>query len=252
MSTNQTPVGVQAPVATFKVVIVGASGVGKTTLIRTYVDGRPPDTREQPTIGVDFIPIRRTMGGHVFTVQLWDTAGQERFLAVVQTYYRGCAAIIGVVDLHDAVEKSAKLAMGTESLGDAIRVVLRRETDSIRTAVEMNRQSSGAEPLVLVVGNKIDRLQVAPDELAARNELRRMAIEEFHGRYADVSALANTNVRETFDSMVVELVRRWEARRQEALAAERAGGQRPLAPEFTVDLEARSQQRHRGGGCCSS
>ena len=67
----------------FKVLILGNSGVGKTSLARRFVDASSPDISSRDispshTIGVDFLERSLSVRGERVTVQLWDTAGQER------------------------------------------------------------------------------------------------------------------------------------------------------------------------------
>lgn len=79
-----------------KIVVVGASKVGKSALVRRltrneYVEGVPS------TIGVDFgIVIHQRIKCHI-----WDTAGQERFAPMTKQYMRGAQSIFYVFDVND-------------------------------------------------------------------------------------------------------------------------------------------------------
>ena len=67
-----------------KVVLLGESGVGKTSLLSMYVKGICPNTF--PTIAVEFCTKEIQMAdGTVAKAQLWDTAGQERFKSLANT-----------------------------------------------------------------------------------------------------------------------------------------------------------------------
>jgi Ras-related protein Rab-1A len=82
----------------FKVILVGDSGVGKTSLMKRYTD----DTYipgGASTIGVDFKFKTLEMDKKKVKLQIWDTAGQERFRAIVAHYYRGANGILLVFDL---------------------------------------------------------------------------------------------------------------------------------------------------------
>ena len=61
-----------------KIVILGDSGVGKTTLLQQYVHQKAA-TNTKPTIGADFAKKEIQVDGQVVTLQIWDTAGQEKF-----------------------------------------------------------------------------------------------------------------------------------------------------------------------------
>lgn len=62
----------------FKIVILGDSGVGKTTLLQQYVNGQA-NPNSKPTIGADFSKKDVIIDDQLVTLQIWDTAGQEKF-----------------------------------------------------------------------------------------------------------------------------------------------------------------------------
>uniref|UniRef100_A0A915KN03 Uncharacterized protein n=1 Tax=Romanomermis culicivorax TaxID=13658 RepID=A0A915KN03_ROMCU len=69
------------PERTFRIVMVGDSGVGKSSLIMRLVkDVYRPSL--QSTLGVDFHVKMVHVDGNVVALQLWDTAGQERFVLI--------------------------------------------------------------------------------------------------------------------------------------------------------------------------
>ncbi|KAF8358117.1 rab-33 [Pristionchus pacificus] len=86
---------------TFKVIIVGDAGVGKTCLSFRFCNGRFPEYTEA-TIGVDFRERSVQLEGETLKVQLWDTAGQERYRqSIVAHYYRNVHAVVFVYDVSD-------------------------------------------------------------------------------------------------------------------------------------------------------
>ncbi|WKX99842.1 hypothetical protein Q1695_014597 [Nippostrongylus brasiliensis] len=84
---------------TFKVIIVGDAGVGKTCLSFRFCCGRFPEHTEA-TIGVDFRERSCVIERELLKVQLWDTAGQERYRhSIVAHYYRNVNAVVFVYDV---------------------------------------------------------------------------------------------------------------------------------------------------------
>ncbi|KAI0981003.1 hypothetical protein GJ496_008257 [Pomphorhynchus laevis] len=83
---------------TCKIIFIGDSGVGKTSLIRTFCDLKF-DPNYKSTIGIDFNIKIHFNNGFKTTVQLWDTAGQERFRSLSKQYYRKADGIIIVYDV---------------------------------------------------------------------------------------------------------------------------------------------------------
>eukprot|EP01047_Picozoa_sp_COSAG01_P080871 COSAG01_NODE_15899_length_1287_cov_1.037037_1_plen_135_part_00 len=90
--------GANAHDTLLKVVMVGDSGVGKSSLLCRYTR-RTFDQSLDATVGVDFLHKRVTIDGMGVQYQLWDTAGQERFRTIMRTYYRGAQGIVLVYDV---------------------------------------------------------------------------------------------------------------------------------------------------------
>ncbi|KAI6044637.1 P-loop containing nucleoside triphosphate hydrolase protein [Pisolithus marmoratus] len=87
---------------TVKLVVLGSSGVGKTSLRGQYLSGRF-STGYRATIGADFIAKtlpHPTRHGEFVSLQIWDTAGQERFSRLTSAFYRGADAVILMFDVN--------------------------------------------------------------------------------------------------------------------------------------------------------
>jgi Ras-related protein Rab-4B len=82
----------------FKVIIIGDSGSGKSSVLHSYLEGRFKQNTTQ-TIAVEFGCKRLTLGGKRIKLQIWDTAGQEKFRSVTRSYYRGAAGAIVLYDV---------------------------------------------------------------------------------------------------------------------------------------------------------
>ena len=84
----------------FKVLLLGDSDVGKSSLILRYTE-ETFNSKLVNSIGVDFKMKKEEIDEKVIKVQIWDTAGHEKFRAITYSYYRGANAIIIVFDLSD-------------------------------------------------------------------------------------------------------------------------------------------------------
>ena len=83
-----------------KILIIGESGVGKSSLLLRFTDDQfDPD--QEATIGVDFKVKVIDNNGNKVKLAIWDTAGQERFRTITSSYYRGAHGIIVVYDVTD-------------------------------------------------------------------------------------------------------------------------------------------------------
>jgi small GTP-binding protein len=81
-----------------KIVVVGASSVGKSSIVQRFVRGVfAEDIRA--TCGPDFYSHLVPVGTEFVRLQIWDTAGQERFRAISQSYLRNAVGAVLVFDL---------------------------------------------------------------------------------------------------------------------------------------------------------
>lgn len=89
-----------------KIVLLGDSGVGKTSLAVRYARGIFTKT-SNPTIGASFLTKTIVVDHVKIKQQIWDTAGQERFRSLAPMYYRGARAAILVYDItqHTTFER---------------------------------------------------------------------------------------------------------------------------------------------------
>ena len=77
-----------------KIIFVGDSSVGKTSILNTY---SKKNKIPKATLGTEFT--EKYIEKHNLTLQIWDCAGQERFRALTKLYYRGAEICILVFDL---------------------------------------------------------------------------------------------------------------------------------------------------------
>ena len=82
----------------FKLLLIGNSSVGKSSLLFRFVENVWDDSFV-PTIGVDFKLKTLEVNGKKVKLQIWDTAGQERFKNIQASYYKGANGILVVYDI---------------------------------------------------------------------------------------------------------------------------------------------------------
>ena len=83
----------------YKIVTIGNSCVGKTSLIKRFVNNIFNDDNLISTIGIDFSIKLLQIDDAKIKLQIWDTAGQERFHSITRSFYLTAKGIIIVYDV---------------------------------------------------------------------------------------------------------------------------------------------------------
>ena len=107
-----------------KIVLIGDSGVGKTTMISSYISNTP-EKFTNPTVGSMFFSKTLKVGSKLHSLQIWDTAGQERFKSMTQMHFQDAQGVLLVFDL---TEKSTLFG-----LRDWIKMVKDRAPENTRS-----------------------------------------------------------------------------------------------------------------------
>ncbi len=81
-----------------KILTAGEGGVGKTTLLHRYVEGKF-SAETKMTIGVEFFLKETMVDENQCTLQLWDFGGQERFRFLLESYVLGAKGALLMFDL---------------------------------------------------------------------------------------------------------------------------------------------------------
>lgn len=81
-----------------RLLIVGDTSVGKTSLLIRYNDNKFLKNQKS-TIGVDYKAKETNIDGEEVKVQIWDTAGQERFRSMTSAFYKKAQGMILTFDV---------------------------------------------------------------------------------------------------------------------------------------------------------
>lgn len=163
-----------------KVVTAGEGGVGKTTLLYRYIEGRfLADTRM--TIGVEFFLKELNIEGNKILLQVWDFGGQEHFRPLLKNYAKGAR---GAFILFDLTRPSS--------------------LEQIGQWVDICRQENPDTPIIFL-GTKLD----LKDQITIDDDFA-LKFKENYGffNYLKISSKTGENVQLAFELLAKELIKK--------------------------------------------
>ena len=86
-------------IESFKVVLVGESGVGKTSIITQFIDQTFQEDQQSTTGGTFSTKSVVCDNGKTLKFEIWDTAGQERYRSLTKMFYKDANAAVLVFDI---------------------------------------------------------------------------------------------------------------------------------------------------------
>ena len=164
----------------FKLVLIGESGVGKTSIARKWLTNTFAED-QIPTIGTAFLKTSFIFRGQERIVQVWDTAGQERYRSLAPIYTKDAFAAVIVFD--------------------------RTSKETFLNLDEWLKQVNQEECFCILCGNKSDMKNICVSEEEAIQFATERNIE-----YFNTSAKTGIGISEAFESLLYKaFVKREEA-----------------------------------------
>lgn len=193
----------------FKIILIGNSNTGKTSLINRYINNTFDD-KYMCTVGVDFMMKKIQIDNIDLKLQIWDTAGMEKYKQITTSYYRGAQVAVVVFDLtcHHTFEAVKKW------IDDFLMIC-----------------NKNIKPIIALVGNKCD---LANERKVTQEEIDKfMKINSNSYTYIEASAKSGVNVEELFFKLSKELL----ARCKSALLNKKNNGDNSLTPDDGVEVK---------------
>ncbi len=164
-----------------KICLLGDFAVGKTSLIRRYVEGRF-DEKYLSNLGVTVSRKELTMADHQFNLIVWDLAGGENVLKVQPNYLRGASGALIVCDLT------------------------RRETLGCFSKYSAQLLSVSPNAEIMFIGNKVD---LQEDREISEEDIE-STVDSLNGRHVITSAKTGEQVENAFRTLARQIVaKKW-------------------------------------------
>ena len=155
-----------------KILLVGDSAVGKTSLMKKYTEKIFPENYKT-SISVDFKIKEEKIQQVKYQIKILDTAGQERFRSVAKNYFHDADGFFVVFDMND------------KDTFDSLNYWI----SEIKSVV--------ADPKIIVLGNKIDL-----DPNVTEEDINEFRIKNIGIDVRQISVKKNYNIKESFKDMI--------------------------------------------------
>jgi small GTP-binding protein len=162
-----------------KTIIIGDTGVGKTTLMRKLTE-KQFFYNNTPTIGVDFFTVKTKINNTDIKINIWDTAGHERYKTLVKSYFKN-NSICYVV--YDVCNKSTFMSVPYW-------------INTFKT------NSSNTHALIVILANKVDN---KTKRVVGVEEGLALA-KKFNAQYIEISSLASVGLNKIIIEPVTQLL----------------------------------------------
>ncbi|GAA56388.1 Ras-related protein Rab-10 [Clonorchis sinensis] len=171
--------------ARFKVLLLGNSGVGKTSILRTLM-GEKFNPGTISTIGIDLAKKLFIVENHRIQLEIWDTAGQEQYHSIVAFHFRGAKAFIVMYDVTQP------------KTFEQIRKYWLRSVDDYMD-----------EPIpVFFAANKAD---LESSRVISKQDGEKLASQQCAHGFFETSAKTGLNVQNLFQRVAESMVSTWGA-----------------------------------------
>ena len=199
----------------FKVLLLGNSDVGKSSLLLRYVDSVWNDAFV-PTIGVDFKVKTLTINEKKVKMQIWDTAGQERFKNITASYYRGGNGVLVVYDITD-----------------------RDSLENLNSWLIEIEKNANKNVYKLLIGNKSD----LEDKRKVTYQEGKDFAESNGMKFIETSAKDNTKVQEAFELLTSEIMK-------SAVNKDKGMEKKDNTKQIRLSQNTEDISGKKKGGCC--
>ncbi|KAL1872976.1 GTP-binding protein of the rab/ypt [Diaporthe australafricana] len=168
--------------AQFKLVLLGESAVGKSSIVLRFVKDQFDSYRES-TIGAAFLTQTISLDENTTVkFEIWDTAGQERYKSLAPMYYRNANCAVVVYDITQA-----------------------SSLDKAKAWVKELQRQANENIIIALAGNKLDLVTEQPDKRAIPASEAEAYAREAGLLFFETSAKTAENVRELFTAIAKKL-----------------------------------------------
>ena len=197
-----------------KILLIGDTQVGKTSLLLNYTDHIFPE-EHIATIGVEYKDKFIIKDNYNIRLQIWDTAGQERFHSITKNIYRNANGVLFVYDITN-----------------------QESFNNIKNWIK-DLQNVGKDIKGVIIGNKID---LEKNRIITKEDLEEIA-KKYEMPFLETSVKNNININEAFELIIDELLKNKDVKE----IVEQYS--RKTRSDLSISTK-RTERKNKKGGCC--
>ena len=197
----------------FKIIIIGDSGVGKSSILKRAVQNRF-DPSYQATIGFEFLLMHFKVNELKIKLQIWDTCGQEMYRSLVQGFYRNTSLAVIVYDISS-----------------------KKSYDGLDSWLKDLRQHTEPDIPIFIVGNKSDL-----DRNVHTEDAKIFSTSNRAKYFAECSAKTGYNVKDIFIEAAKYLYETYKKFQNQNKV--------PMANRLKLDKNEDTTAKQKKKGCC--
>ena len=206
----------------FKLIVIGDSGVGKSCLTNNAVKNIFDDSYNA-TVGFEFFTFNVKINDKIVKLQIWDTCGQELYRSLITNFYRNSSLAVMVYAINS-----------------------KESFENIEMWLRELRTHSNPDAKVFLIGNKID---LENERQITKEQGEQFAKDNKINGFMEASAKTGVNAQKIFIQAATTLYEDYIKYQQKA---EQSGGkvENTFGKQQNNKKRIDNKPRKNQGGCC--
>ncbi|EGC40283.1 hypothetical protein DICPUDRAFT_74151 [Dictyostelium purpureum] len=176
------------PLYNIKILFNGDFKVGKTSIVKRFMNEDFQVHHNVSTIGIDFKIIKKMVNDKLVKIQLWDQSRGCENRRLISTFYRGANVIIFTYDITNK-----------ESFENISKIWVKEYNQYITTTLHSNNLF---QPILVLIGTKLDLRNQNIEKCVSMEQGKELAKQINAELFFEVSSLDNTGIDDSLNEIL--------------------------------------------------